>query len=262
MTMPKLEVGATPTDWIESANGYVEDSGIVAKLLRTGLDLENGKITATADKFEIRNNSGEVTASVNENGQLDVNEGLFKGFVCKKLTRITSANLHKYILNQYVGEGRISFDFTKTGSFIEIVDGSSFGATPVIVLPFYSSDKKHTFAALSAKDVRDVLPYYGQDIIIINRSGKSFDMIGGYLQDSTSGSPQNVIYNNTAVILTCGCSGTISKVEAQWVGRKLLGFNGVYDVLAGGKASDELTDGETTTLISEDEPTEVNDLKT
>lgn len=262
VTMPKLEVGATPTDWIESANGYVEDSGIVAKLLRTGLDIENGKITATADKFEIRNNSGEVTASVNENGQLDVNEGLFKGFVSKKLTRITSANLHKYILNQYVGDGRISFDFTKTGSFIEIVDGSSFGATPVIVLPFYSSDKKHTFAALSAKDVRDVLPYYGQDIIIINRSGKSFDMIGGYLQDNTSGSSQNVIYNNTAVILTCGCSGTISKVEAQWVGRKLLGFNGVYDVLAGGKASDELTDGETTTLSSEDEPTEVNDLKT
>ena len=262
VTMPKLEVGATPTDWIESTNGYVEDSGIVAKLLRTGLDLENGKITATADKFEIRNNSGEVTASVNENGQLDVNEGLFKGFVCKKLTRITSANLHKYILNQYVGEGHISFDFTKTGSFIEIVDGSSFGATPVIVLPFYSSDKKHTFAALSAKDVRDVLPYYGQDIIIINRSGKAFDMIGGYLQDNTFGSPQNVIYNNTAVILTCGCSGTISKVEAQWVGRKLSGFNGVYDVLAGGKAADEATDGETTTLSSEDEPTEVNDLKT
>lgn len=262
VSMPKLEVGATPTDWIDSANGYVEDSGIVAKLLRTGFDIENGKITATADKFEIRNNSGEVTTSVNENGQLDVNEGLFKGFVCKKLTRITSANLHKYILNQYVGDGRISFDFTKTGSFIEIVDGSSFGATPVIVLPFYSSDKKHTFAAISAKDVRDVLPYYGQDIIIINRSGKAFDMIGGYLQDNTSGSSQNVIYNNTAVILTCGCSGTISKVEAQWVGRKLLGFNGVYDVLAGGKAADEATDGETTTLSSEDEPTEVNDLKT
>lgn len=113
VTMPKLEVGATPTDWIDSANGYVEDSGIVAKLLRTGFDIENGKITATADKFEIRNNSGEVTATVNENGQLDVNEGMFKGFVCKKLTRITSANLHKYILNQYVGEGHISFDFTK-----------------------------------------------------------------------------------------------------------------------------------------------------
>ena len=262
VTMPKLEIGATPTDWIDSADGYVEDSGIAAKLLRSGFDIENGKITATADKFEIRNNSGEVTASVNENGQLDVNEGLFKGFVCKKLTRITSANLHKYILNQYVGEGRISFDFTKTGSFIEIVDGSSFGAAPVIVLPFYSSDKKHTFAALSAKDVRDVLPYYGQDIIIINRSGKAFDMIGGYLQDNTSGSPQNIIYNNTAVILTCGCSGTISKVEAQWVGRKLSGFNGVYDVLAGGKAADELTDGETTTLGAEPDPTEVNDLKT
>lgn len=259
---PMLMEGTEYSGWSLSPNDKTEAGKLGSDLISTGIDIEKGKITVTADKFEIRNNSGEVTASVNENGQLDVNEGLFKGFVCKKLTRITSANLHKYILNQYVGEGHISFDFTKTGSFIEIVDGSSFGATPVIVLPFYSSDKKHTFAALSAKDVRDVLPYYGQDIIIINRSGKAFDMIGGYLQDNTSGSPQNVIYNNTAVILTCGCSGTISKVEAQWVGRKLSGFNGVYDVLAGGKAADEATDGETTTLSSEDEPTEVNDLKT
>lgn len=259
---PMLMEGTEYGGWSLSPNDKTEAGKLGSDLISTGIDIEKGKITVTADKFEVRNNSGEVTATVNENGQLDVNEGLFKGFVCKKLTRITSANLHKYILNQYVGEGHISFDFTKTGSFIEIVDGSSFGTTPVIVLPFYSSDKKHTFAALSAKDVRDVLPYYGQDIIIINRSGKAFDMIGGYLQDNTSGSPQNVIYNNTAVILTCGCSGTISKVEAQWVGRKLSGFNGVYDVLAGGKAADEATDGETTTLSSEDEPTEVNDLKT
>ena len=81
VTMPKLEVGATSTDWVESANGYVEDSGIVAKLLRTGLDIENGKITATADKFEVRNNSGETTASVNEKGLLEVGAGLFSGFV-------------------------------------------------------------------------------------------------------------------------------------------------------------------------------------
>jgi hypothetical protein len=259
---PMIMEGTEYGGWSLSPYDKTEAGKLESGLKRAGIDLEDDTITATANKFMVKNNSGEVTASVNENGQLDVNEGLFKGFVCKKLTRITSANLHKYILNQYVGEGHISFDFTKTGSFIEIVDGSSFGATPVIVLPFYSSDKKHTFAALSAKDVRDVLPYYGQDIIIINRSGKSFDMIGGYLQDNTSGSPQNVIYNNTAVILKCGCSGTISKVEAQWVGRKLSGFNGVYDVLAGGKAADEATDGETTTLSSEDEPTEVNDLKT
>ena len=51
VTMPKLEVGATPTDWIEGKSGFIEDSGIAAKLLRTGLDIENGKITATADKW-------------------------------------------------------------------------------------------------------------------------------------------------------------------------------------------------------------------
>ena len=81
VTMPKLETGATPTDWIESKSGYVEDSGLAAKMLRTGIDIENGKITATADKFEVRNNSGEVTASVNKDGLLETNNAIISGTI-------------------------------------------------------------------------------------------------------------------------------------------------------------------------------------
>lgn len=121
VTMPKLEVGATPTDWIEGKSGFIEDSGIAAKLLRTGLDIENGKITATADKFEIRNNSGETTASVNKDGLLVVGSGVFGGSLVgvsgtfSKLTHVSNANVF------------ISFDQTYGGLLLKgytINDGS------------------------------------------------------------------------------------------------------------------------------------------
>lgn len=121
VTMPKLEVGATPTDWIEGKSGFVEDSGIAAKLLRTGLDIENGKITATADRFEVRNNSGKVTASVNKDGLLEVGAGVFGGSLVgtsgtfSKLTHVSNANIS------------ISFDQTHVGLLLKgytINDGS------------------------------------------------------------------------------------------------------------------------------------------
>ena len=113
VTIPKLEVGATPTDWIESKSGYVEDSGLAAKMLRTGLDIENGKITATADKFEVRNNSGEVTASVNKDGLLEVVSGVFSGSLVgvsgtfSKLMHVSDTNVY------------ISFDQTSGGLLLK-----------------------------------------------------------------------------------------------------------------------------------------------
>ena len=121
VTMPKLEVGATPTDWIEGKSGFVEDSGIAAKLLRTGLDIENGKITATADKFEVRNNSGKVTASVNKDGVLEVGSGVFGGSLVG-VSGTFSKLMH--VLNSNVF---ISFDQTHGGFLLKgytINDGS------------------------------------------------------------------------------------------------------------------------------------------
>lgn len=63
VTMPKLEVGATPTDWIEGKSGFVEDSGVAAKLLRTGIDIEQDKIVFTSDNAVFRDNSGEEVAA-------------------------------------------------------------------------------------------------------------------------------------------------------------------------------------------------------
>ena len=100
VTIPKLEVGATPTDWIEGKSGYVEDSGLVAKMLRTGIDIENGKITATADTFEVQDNSGNVTARITEDGffagSVYATNGYFDGLVRNQKRIITKDNFLEY----------------------------------------------------------------------------------------------------------------------------------------------------------------------
>lgn len=100
VTMPKLETGATPTDWIEGKSGYVEDSGLAAKMLRTGIDIENGKITATADTFEVQDNSGNVTARITKDGffagSVYATNGYFDGLVRNKKRIITKDNFLEY----------------------------------------------------------------------------------------------------------------------------------------------------------------------
>nr|DAM98597.1 MAG TPA: hypothetical protein [Caudoviricetes sp.] len=100
VTIPKLEVGATPTDWIEGKSGYVEDSGLVAKILRTGFDIENGKITATAGTFEVQDNRGNTTARITDDGfftgSVYATNGYFDGLIRKLKRVITKENFYEY----------------------------------------------------------------------------------------------------------------------------------------------------------------------
>lgn len=183
VTMPKLEVGATPTDWIEGKSGFIEDSGIAAKLLRTGLDIENGKITATADKFEVRNNSGETTASVNEKGEFETYSGLFSGFVRKRLTTITPNNIDKYLSKKKpIQNGYVTLDFVAAGSYIELSGnfGSKLGsAYPVVTLPFYQPANTAWKTLVSdsligeAFTPKGAAAYLGQTFIIRNNTSGS-----------------------------------------------------------------------------------------
>ena len=208
VTMPKLEVGATLTDWIEGKSGFVEDSGIAAKLLRTGFDIENGKITATADKFEVRNNSGETTASVNEKGLLEVNAGLFSGFVRKKLTVITPENIGQYTIPS-AQLGYVVFDFAAAGSFVSFegdfraVYGSDY---PTIILPYtnYSSSTRPNSVPFA-----QAVPYLDQKFIVINKANTSVVIVGGGTINKrgsttigTSSLPNEVGTNQEAIV-TC-----------------------------------------------------------
>lgn len=68
-------------DWT-GLDRYIDNNSLSAEsLLETGIDIENKKVTVTADRFEVRNNAGDVTARVNENGLLQVGSGEFSGLI-------------------------------------------------------------------------------------------------------------------------------------------------------------------------------------
>lgn len=214
VTMPKLEVGATPTDWIEGKSGFIEDSGIAAKILRTGIDIENGKITATADKFEIRNNSGETTASVNEKGLLEVGAGLFGGFVKKKKTIITPENIDQYRIPA-ASLSVVLFDFTNAGSFVEFQGdfNNYFKSSQVdLVLPF--NNPKDSLNSLHGVSTDEALQYVGQTLIIKNRANVAFVVHGGGIINkrgtttSTGTLKVNEISSNERLITTCEVTTT------------------------------------------------------
>lgn len=63
---PKLEVGATMTEWTEKRADMVDKQALYA----TGIDIKNRKMIATADNFIVRNNSGTPTFSIDEDGNI------------------------------------------------------------------------------------------------------------------------------------------------------------------------------------------------
>lgn len=233
VTMPKLEVGAMPTDWIEGKSGFIEDSGIAAKLLRTGFDIENGKITATADKFEVRNNSGETTASVNEKGLLEVGAGSFGGFVKKKKTIITPENIDQYRIPA-ASLSVVLFDFTNAGSFVEFQGdfNNYFKASQVdLVLPF--NNPKDSLNSLHGVSTDEALQYVGQTLIIKNRANVAFVVHGGGIINkrgtttSTGALKVNEIFSNERLITTCEVSTTFGNPTSNSPNRlTAVGWNG------------------------------------
>lgn len=117
MLMEGTEYGG----WSLSPYDKTEAGKLETDLKSTGIDIENGKITATADKFEIRNNSGKVTASVNKDGVLEVGSGVFGGSLVG-VSGTFSKLMH--VLNSNVS---ISFDQIHGGFLLKgytINDGS------------------------------------------------------------------------------------------------------------------------------------------
>lgn len=66
LSQPKLEVGATMTEWTEKRADMVDKQALLA----TGIDIKSHKIVATADNFVVRNNSGTPTFSIDEEGNI------------------------------------------------------------------------------------------------------------------------------------------------------------------------------------------------
>lgn len=217
MLMEGTEYGG----WSLSPYDKTEAGKLESNLKSTGIDIENGKITATADKFEIRNNSGETTASVNKDGLLEVGAGIFSGLIRKKITEITPENLKEYVIDvPALALGNIQIDFEKTGSFVKFTGNikAMTKANVVIVPPFYMPN--HTnWGKLSTKTVYEAMAYVGQTIIVVNDSDTEMTTIGYTSMNFDHAS--KYFGRGQGAMMTCVVNKGQNSCTVVWNGRQL-----------------------------------------
>lgn len=210
---PMLEEGDTYQGWSLSPYDVTIDDAVVA----TGLDIKNGIIKATADKFEIRNNNGEQTAAVNEKGRLEVKSGLFSGFIVKKMTTLTPDNISEYLKSSQ-SNGYLSMDFSAAGSYVcftgamKVKYGDDY---PSPVLPFYNIGSISASLGVTAEEA---ISYIGQIVIIANKSDTTVNVIGGGTIKG-GGTQSQWIETGYMAVLTCEFEYTsVKNYKIVWNG--------------------------------------------
>lgn len=247
MLMEGTEYGG----WSLSPYDKTEAGKLETDLKSTGIDIENGKITATADKFEIRNNSGETTASVNKDGLLMVGAGVFSGLIRKKITEITPENLKKYVTDvPALALGNIQIDFEKTGCFVKFTGNikAMTKSDVVIVPPFYMPN--HTnWGKLSTKTVYEAMAYVGQTIIVVNDSDTEMTTIGYTSMDFDHTS--KYFGRGQGAMMTCVVNKGQNSCTVVWNGRQL-----PFSSPALESESDPTSTAEDPTATEEEQPKE------
>lgn len=253
---PMLMEGTEYGGWSLSPYDKTEAGKLESNLKSTGIDIENGKITATADKFEIRNNSGETTASVNKDGLLEVGAGVFSGLIRKKMTEITPENLKEYVSDvPALALGHIQINFEKTGCFVMFSGNikAMFNTDIVIVPPFYMP-QDYYWGSLSTKTVYEALAYIGQTIVVVNNSDAEMTLIGYTQLDF----PTSVkcFQRGYGAIVTCYLTGS-KNCRISWNGSVREFFSAIdkqSDATTG--QSTEPTADEPITTTEEEQPKE------
>lgn len=247
MLMEGTEYGG----WSLSPYDKTEAGKLETDLKSTGIDIENGKITATADKFEIRNNSGETTASVNKDGLLMVGAGVFSGLIRKKITEITPENIKKYVIDvPALALGNIQIDFEKTGCFVKFTGNikAMTKSDVVIVPPFYMPN--HTnWGKLSTKTVYEAMAYVGQTIIVVNDSDTEMTTIGYTSMDFDHAS--KYFGRGQGAMMTCVVNKGQNSCTVVWNGRQL-----PFSSPALESESDPTSTAEDPTATEEEQPKE------
>lgn len=273
MCRPMIMEGTEYGGWSLSPYDKTEAGKLESGLKKTGVDIENGKITATADKFEVRNNSGEVTASVNEKGELEAYSGLFSGFVRKKLTTITPDNIDKYLSKKIPTQnGYVALDFVSAGSYVEFAGDLASkvnGSYLAILLPFYNTTdvlwKKLAADSKTSENFtsKAAAAYLGQTFIVRNNtSPKNTIQLVGFTSlsgGSTTAHPE-WLESGWMAILTCRLVHVATKNTYSIVWN---GYNVPFESPTGQSDEGEEpvadTDGETTAEPTTDEPTTIEE---
>ena len=151
LSKPKLEVGATMTEWTEKRSDMVDKRALYA----TGIDIENRKITLTANNTKFRDNDGNELAVIDKDG-------------LKSSTIATTDTGHGHT----VIEGNTTVWFQKDGKTPGIA--VFYDAAGVPHLAFYGTDGKQKY---------DIGPSGLQSLISSIQQAHSDT---AYLRDATS----------------------------------------------------------------------------
>lgn len=202
---PMIMEGTEYGGWSLSPYDKTEAGKLESGLKRAGIDLEDDTITATANKFMVKNNSGETTASVNKDGLLEVGAGFFSGLIRKKKTIITPDKLEGYTEENSIN-GYIRLNFVKTGSFVELsgdIGKKTGGNYPTIILPFHNPNASNASLGVTSEEAATCL---GQTFIVRNNTSPAITInIIGYTS-LVGGSDANHPYwleSGWMAVLTC-----------------------------------------------------------
>lgn len=266
---PMLMEGTEYGGWSLSPYDKTEAGKLESGLKRAGIDIEQDTITATANKFMVKNNDGEVTASVNEKGEFEAYSGLFSGFVRKKLTTITPDNIDKYLSKKIPTQnGYVALDFVSAGSYVEFAGDLASKVSdsyPAILLPFYNTTdvlwKKLAADSKTSEDFtsKAAAAYLGQTFIVRNNTSpkKTIQLVGftSLSGGSTAAHPE-WLESGWMAILTCSLVHVATKNTYSIVWN---GYNVPFESPTGQSDDGEEpvadTDGETTAEPTTDEPT-------
>lgn len=269
MCRPMIMEGTEYGGWSLSPYDKTEAGKLESGLKRAGIDIEQDTITATANKFMVKNNDGEVTASVNEKGEFEAYSGLFSGFVRKKLTTITPDNIDKYLSKKIPTQnGYVALDFVSAGSYVEFAGDLASKVSdsyPAILLPFYNTTdvlwKKLAADSKTSEDFtsKAAAAYLGQTFIVRNNTNpkKTIQLVGftSLSGGSTTAHPE-WLESGWMAILTCSLVHVATKNTYSIVWN---GYNVPFESPTGQSDDGEEpvadTDGETTAEPTTDEPT-------
>lgn len=120
VAQPKLEEGATMTDWTACPTTYVDDRAVESRLYSTGIDIESGRVTVTGDNFVVRNNEGVETAMLDADGNL----------VAGTVTSV-SEDINGNKMTTRIGNGQLTVTTTKSQAMISI--GLDINGNPMML---------------------------------------------------------------------------------------------------------------------------------
>lgn len=270
---PMIMEGTEYGGWSLSPYDKTEAGKLESGLKRAGIDIEHDTIMATANKFMVKNNDGEVTASVNEKGEFEAYSGLFSGFVRKKLTTITPDNIDKYLSKKIPTQnGYVALDFVSAGSYVEFAGDLASKVSdsyPAILLPFYNTTdvlwKKLAADSKTSEDFtsKAAAAYLGQTFIVRNNTSpkKTIQLVGftSLSGGSTTAHPE-WLESGWMAILTCRLVHVATKNTYSIVWN---GYNVPFESPTGQSDDGEEpvadTDGETTAEPATDEPTTIEE---